>query len=183
MKKYVGIIILVLLLGWVTYWIYSYDKERRWLNLEQQKEKFQIHPQADCEECQEESHEDLYLTPRNVVINFFGYLMAGEYENIPSFFDPSVTLEYFYAEKSREGYLKRVQEFGNAITRNNTLADIRIIGISDVKLHQYEVIVELLYGNETVRKTFLIEERMPEEGSEKQSIILTKPGELLNKEG
>lgn len=179
-KKYLFWLIVPLCLV-ILYFFFPNDEE--WLELEEKQELFKVEfANCNCEQSDHDYHPDHYLAPREVVINFFGYLKAGEYANVASFFDPDVMIAYFYEERSQKGYEKRIREFGTTFTRNQTLEDIRIVDLEKIGLSEYLVKVEMKFKDKSIiEKEIRIEERITEERLERESFIISKPSELLEK--
>ncbi|MBG9568418.1 hypothetical protein [Brevibacillus agri] len=154
-----------------------------WMELEEKQDMFQVDLQnCNCERPDHEYHPEHYLVPKDVIINFFGYLKAGEYANVASFFDPDVMVAYFYEEKTKVGYDKKVKLFGDTLSRNGTLEDARIISLEKIGLSRYLVKVEIRYNDaSTVEKEITLEERVTEERLERETFIITAPNKLLEK--
>lgn len=162
-------------------WIVFQNQDEGLLNLEKHVEFFHIDENCDCEQPDEGSPPELDLSPKEVIFNFFGYLKANEYKNLPSFFAPEVMLEYFYADPNSNSYYQRVQEFGEKLSQKGELEDVRIISVEN-EFPKYHVKIELIYPDRNIEKEILLEQRTTPERLKPQMFILTTPSELIDTE-
>lgn len=86
--------------------------------------------------------DSVELSAKDIVINFFGYLKAGEFENAATFFYPDLYLDYFYADSHQRE--ERIKQFGLMMTNRLRLMDIEIVDLQYLR-DGYDVTVKLKF--------------------------------------
>ncbi|MCR8987666.1 hypothetical protein NW801_22000 [Brevibacillus laterosporus] len=182
MNRKILLLGIVLLVVYISYRLWEWQSNRQWVDLEAKKSFFRIPSlqECNCEDDRKNNHEEnLYLSPKDTVINFFGYLKSKEYENVISFFDPDISFEYFYKKKKAEEILTGMNQYGEALSRNQTLQDIRFLSEQRLTNGITEFEVQLKFVDMTLTKIIQIKQTYNKETTHKDSFIMTQPQELL----
>lgn len=185
-KKIIYIIMFVLILG---YWIFTLieqkivNDKKEILDVIKMRLEYKIVEENIIEDSAPLLNE-LDLDARQTIENFFGYLVAGEYQNAVTFLDPELVILNFYSSKNTKDHPKdvfnyHVEMFGNAMTKNNTLKEIHILK-SDVQEDEAKFTVNFVFPDREIQKNIILRKyESPEYESGYKYYIVSKIEQLI----
>ncbi|RFB28282.1 hypothetical protein DZB91_24080 [Brevibacillus sp. VP] len=173
MKKYWYLPVIALLICAIILW-----KNNQWMHLDKRVNEYKKTVTTDQSENYEPSKFS-YIGPTESVENFFGFSIAERYDNLSSFFEPDISLAYFYQDATENGFYERSKKFGEMLTKNGNLKDVKLIEIKEETLNNYVVKVVLKYENEKVDLIFSMQGIKTPEKIKPEIFITTPPEELI----
>ncbi|MGM1023161.1 MAG: hypothetical protein ACQEXV_22245 [Bacillota bacterium] len=87
---------------------------------------------------------------KSFIWNFLGVVKSGHLDSATSFFEPNIMTQYFYQNyQAYEDYSRKLEEFGNGLTRNHTLASFDLQKLTPLQDNKQQADVRLIYNNNT----------------------------------